>query len=406
MFDMKVSIFTPTHNTQYLPELYESIQKQTHKNWEWVVVLNNWAVMPETMLNDKKIISYQGKEETKNIWYRKNKACSLANWEILLEADHDDILTEDCLEEVVKAFKKNPNVWFVYSDNAKLWPFAWYDPQHWWELSRYNWKDMNLPVMKSLPEIPNNLSYIRFQPDHVRAWRKTVYDQIGGHNPGMEVCDDQELMIRTYLISDFMYIPKVLYIYRITWNNTSIDHKSKIIQQKTVEIYDQYIYKIATKRSEKNNLLKIDLCWWIDPAPGFQSIDIMNGDIVADLNKKWPLEDNSVGVIRAHDAMEHLVDKIHTMQEIHRVLAPGWILLSSTPSTDGRWAFQDPTHVAFWNENSFRYWIKWRLQSKYIYNTEYLFMESRLHTWFPSDRHKKHNISYVQANLFKPYFNV
>lgn len=400
---MKVSIFTPTHNTQYLHELYESIKNQTHQDREWIIVLNNWAILPEVMLNDKRIIASKHEEQNINIWYRKNKACSIATGEILLEADHDDILTHDCLEEVVKAFEENPNVGFVYSDNAKLWPFQGYNPHHWWELYYYQWKkDIQLPVMRSLPENPNNLSYIRFQPDHVRAWRKTIYDKIGWHNPGMEVCDDQELMIRTYLATDFLYIPKVLYIYRITWNNTSIDHKSQIIQQKTVEIYDQYIYKIAEKRAEKNTLYKIDLCWWIDPAPWFRSIDIENWDIIADLDQKRPLEDNSVWVIRAHDAMEHLVDKTHTMQEIHRVLAPGWILLSSTPSTDGRGAFQDPTHVAFRNENSFRYWIKWRLQPKYIYNTEHLFMESRLYTRFPSEWHKQHNISYVQANLFKP----
>lgn len=401
---MLVSIFTPTHKTDYLVELYTSIKNQTYQDWERIIVCNNWAILPEVMLNDKRIVSVRAVEfeENKNIGYRKNKACSMATGEILLEADHDDLLTLDCLEEVVKAFEENPNVGFVYSDNAKLGKFVPYNPHYGREMYHHEREGKQLPAMKSLPENPNNLSYIRFLPDHVRAWRKTVYDSIGWHNPWMEVCDDQELLIRTYLATDFLHIPKVLYIYRITWENTSIDKKNQLIQQKTVEIYDQYIYKIAEKRAEKNNLRKIDLCWWIDPAPGYRSIDIANGDIIADLNEKRPLEDGSVGVIRAHDAMEHLVDKEHTMKEIYRVLAPWWILLSSTPSTDGRWAFQDPTHVAFWNENSFWYWIKWRVQPKYIYNTEHLFMESRLYTRFPSDRHRQHNISYIQANLSKP----
>lgn len=401
---MKISIFTPTHNIQYLEELYTSIKNQTHQDWERIILFNNWATKPERVSKDKRIIGIKAVafEESKNIGYRKKHACSVATGEILLEADHDDMLTPDCLEEVAKAFEENPNVWFVYSDNAKLWPFVPYNPIHGWEMYHYQWEWEQLPAMKSLPENPNNLWYIRFLPDHVRARRKNVYDAIGWHNQDLEVCDDQELMIRTYLVTDFLHIPKVLYIYRITWENTSIDKKNQLIQQKTVEIYDQYIYKIAEKRADKNNFRKIDLCWGIDPAPGYRSIDIANGDIIADLNKKRPLEDGSVWVIRAHDAMEHLVDKEHTMKEIYRVLAPWGILLSSTPSTDGRWAFQDPTHVAFWNENSFRYWIKSRVQPKYIYNTEYLFMESRLYTRFPSDRHRQHNISYVQANLFKP----
>ena len=40
---MQFSIITPTHNTQYLVELYDSILEQTYNNREWVVVLNNWV---------------------------------------------------------------------------------------------------------------------------------------------------------------------------------------------------------------------------------------------------------------------------------------------------------------------------------------------------------------------------
>ena len=34
-----------------------------------------------------------------------------------------------------------------------------------------------------------------------------------------------------------------------------------------------------------------------------------------------------------------------------------------TPSTDGRGAFQDPTHVSFYNENSFWYFTDRRLRT-------------------------------------------
>ncbi len=44
------------------------------------------------------------------------------------------------------------------------------------------------------------------------------------------------------------------------------------------------------------------------------------------------------------------------MEEIYRVLKPGGMFESSTPSTDGRGAFQDPTHVSFWNINSWLYY--------------------------------------------------
>jgi SAM-dependent methyltransferase len=103
-------------------------------------------------------------------------------------------------------------------------------------------------------------------------------------------------------------------------------------------------------------------------------------------------------VIRAHDALEHIKNQQLLMSEIHRVLCPGGILLSQTPSTDGRGAWQDPTHVSFWNQNSFWYWT--RMQAKYIHNTK-MFRECKLSTEFPSDWHKENNIPYVIAHLEK-----
>jgi hypothetical protein len=46
------------------------------------------------------------------------------------------------------------------------------------------------------------------------------------------------------------------------------------------------------------------------------------------------------------------------MNEIWRILKPGGIVDISVPSTDGRGAFQDPTHVSFWNINSFMYYCQ------------------------------------------------
>ena len=75
----------------------------------------------------------------------------------------------------------------------------------------------------------------------------------------------------------------------------------------------------------------------------------------ADLSHAWPWADSSVGHIRAHDIIEHLVNKIHTMNEAWRVLQKGGTFEIAVPTTDGPGAWQDPTHVSFWNRNSFMY---------------------------------------------------
>lgn len=91
---------------------------------------------------------------------------------------------------------------------------------------------------------------------------------------------------------------------------------------------------------------------------GYVNVDIVElpGVFVADLRETWPWDDDSVESIRAHDIVEHLPDKIHTMNEMWRVLEPGGKAEIVVPSTNGPAAFQDPTHVSFWNRNSFWYY--------------------------------------------------
>ncbi len=74
-----------------------------------------------------------------------------------------------------------------------------------------------------------------------------------------------------------------------------------------------------------------------------------------DLILPWPWPDSSVDYILAKDIIEHLPDKIHTMNEAWRVLKNKGVILIEVPTTDGHGAFQDPTHVSYWNRNSFWY---------------------------------------------------
>jgi SAM-dependent methyltransferase len=91
--------------------------------------------------------------------------------------------------------------------------------------------------------------------------------------------------------------------------------------------------------------------------PGYTSVDICPpADIIADLARPWPWEDSSIDEIRAYDIIEHLPNKQHTMNEAWRVLRPGGRFDIDVPTTDGRGAWQDPTHVSYWNRNSFLYY--------------------------------------------------
>lgn len=105
--------------------------------------------------------------------------------------------------------------------------------------------------------------------------------------------------------------------------------------------------------------LRIDLGCGPYKAEGFLGVDYVDQsgvDLVADLNQRFPFADNRVEVVRAHDVIEHLPDRLHTMNEIWRIAQPDGLVDIRVPSTDGRGAFQDPTHVSYWNINSFKYY--------------------------------------------------
>lgn len=83
-------------------------------------------------------------------------------------------------------------------------------------------------------------------------------------------------------------------------------------------------------------------------------------DCVCDLSDLWIWDDDTVDTIVADDIIEHLPDKIRTMNEAFRVLKPGGQFKIFVPTTEGPGATQDPTHVSYWNRNSFEYYLDGR----------------------------------------------
>jgi len=104
-------------------------------------------------------------------------------------------------------------------------------------------------------------------------------------------------------------------------------------------------------------LLRLDLGSSNLDLEGYTSVDIVPPcNVVADLTQRWPWEDSTVDEIRAHDIIEHLPDKIHTMNEAWRVLKPGSVMHVKVPTTDGPGAWCDPQHNSYWNRYSFEYY--------------------------------------------------
>jgi len=391
-----ISVFTPTHrdlNNKFFRQAYESLKNQTFKNFEWVLIANG-EVKNFPKEDWIRVIKYEPKDKG-NVGELKKYACSQCKGEYLVELDNDDELTPNALEEVNKALKDND---FCYSNCAEIKfgkPYT-YKKVYGWEHRDFEWNGKQIETVAFKPT-PMSFSKIWYAPNHVRAWRKDFYDKIGGHKPMREL-DDHDILCRTYLATNkIKHIDKVLYIYYIHGDNTWAK-RAEGIQAKTLEIHDQYIYPMVENWCRNNGLPLIDLCGGHNSPKEYKSIDKKGGDITADLSKKWPFKDSSIGVFRAHDALEHL-EPIHTMKEIYRCLIPGGWLLSNTPSTKGRGAWQDPTHISFWNPNSFWYYTKKDI-AKYI-GSPVNFRMSRVKEYQPNQHCINNDIWYVRADLIK-----
>ena len=383
--DYKFSIITPAHKkTPYLKELYDSIVEQTYQNWEWILWLNNALYeedLEEEIRNDDRVKIYRTDDPSTSVGYHKHHAFHKGEGDVLVEVDSDDLITPNCLEELNKAYQ-DESIGFVYSDTIPFHmtdEFVPYNEQHGWTYHMMKWRDKDRPIMHSFPATSQSITYIWYAPDHVRSWRTSIYREIGGHNVDLDICDDHELMIRTYLVTEMKLISEPLYVYRITGENTWLE-RNQAIQDETRRLGHKWAQKLAERDADKKGILKVDIGGGLFPRPGYLTIDQEGADVIHDLNDGIPLPDNSVGVINASHVIEHLKDPIKTMREIHRVLVHGGWAFIEVPSTDGRGAWQDPTHVSFWNEHSFWYYTD-RSKAQFIRNTDIRFQTYRLDTF-------------------------
>ena len=438
---IRFSIFTPTNNPMFLMDCFHSLQAQSFDSWEWVIVLNG-GITPEdipTLIRESKKVKIT-ETQSENIGALKKFAVSKCIGEYVVELDHDDILSPDALELLNRHSRNGVeqadfmySKWVEFRDDRTL-PendcFNVYGEYYGWKheqvslpwLARYGFPEnavVNIPHELS----PSSLASIHYAPNHIRVWRSEFYNGIGGHDETMQVCDDYDLVVRTYLNGGKMwFVDEVLYAYRLRSDksNSYIIHNRKI-QEKQAELSEKYFFAICEHWAKDNGYPMLDMGGAHNNHNGWLPVDINlhpseTGFKIDVMKSGLPFPDNSVGCIRAYDFLEHIKSckdssckhghgiestecVVGLMNEFYRVLVPGGILLTSTPSTDGRGAWQDPSHSSFWNSNSFWYYTDVNY-SKYIRNEEGCrFQTLSISNDFPTNFHKLHNIVYCTANL-------
>jgi SAM-dependent methyltransferase len=204
------------------------------------------------------------------------------------------------------------------------------------------------------------------------AFRKSLYDTVGPFDESLWPCCGEEIDF-CFRAAEYGFrtgIATGCYVHHegsVTFKNINGEHPyNDIVDRNDKHLADRWgddWSKQDVGIGVKPVGCSLNLGCGLKHLDGFVNIDNRSEtdpDLVCDVTGGLPYEDNSVDLVRADDFLEHIpIGKvIPLMNEIWRVLKPDGIFESSTPSTDGRGAFQDPTHVSFWNRNSWEYYSK------------------------------------------------
>ena len=104
-----------------------------------------------------------------------------------------------------------------------------------------NYPQINQKTMRHIVGVPN----------HARAWTQQAYEMSGGHNPDLFVCDDYELILRTFLKTRMLHIRHLGYIqHRIEGNSNTHITRNAEIQRQVAILSDAYSARIDLRAKE------------------------------------------------------------------------------------------------------------------------------------------------------------
>ncbi len=92
-------------------------------------------------------------------------------------------------------------------------------------------------------------------------------------------------------------------------------------------------------------------------AVGLDCVQLPGVDIVCDLNEPLPFGNGEFEVVYSNQVLEHVPDMIGLVEEIHRVLEPGGLMVAHVPYFRSSWAAVDPTHIRNFTLNSLDYFV-------------------------------------------------
>ena len=234
-----ISIVVPLYETRsvFLRELLDSIRLQTYPKWELVLADGSRSNQTEEQVRTyqrnhpdfgvgENAVRYRRLPENGGISANTNEGLKDATGELIAFMDHDDLLTENALFEVVRAWNEQPEekrCRLFYTDEDKADETITHFSQPHFK------KDFNLELLRT-----NN--YIC----HFLVLEKTLLQQIEGFRSAYDGSQDYDLILRAVEALVFpeghydpagssliCHIPKICYHWRMHAASTAGDSASK-----------------------------------------------------------------------------------------------------------------------------------------------------------------------------------
>ena len=211
-YNPKISIVVPTYNTkkQFLIEMIESVVNQTYTNWE-LCIADGASTLEETISvlkdyeNKYKNIKVTFLNKNYMISGNTNEALKLVTGDYIGLFDHDDLLTEDALYEIVKLLNEDKEIDFIYTDEDKTDENTekFFDPHF-----KPDWS----------PDLLTSYNYIT----HFTVFSKDLLNEVGNFNSEYDGSQDYDMFLRlTEKAKKISHIPKILYHWRVHSKSTA-----------------------------------------------------------------------------------------------------------------------------------------------------------------------------------------
>ena len=213
-----ISILMPCYETppEYLRSALASIQNQLYPNWELCLVDDaspSNGILPtlESFKARDSRIRVVRREQNGHISAASNTALTMAQGEWVVLMDHDDLLNEAALLEIVIEINNHPTAQIIYTDEDNINEKG----------DRYN------PFFK--PDFDPDLLLGQNYVNHLTAYRRDLMTAIGGFRIGLEGSQDHDLILRASAFCGpqaVRHIPSILYHWRQQTSRASFSESS------------------------------------------------------------------------------------------------------------------------------------------------------------------------------------